>query len=467
MKLLKFKDRPPHTLLFVAEDKSYRIDVDKKGVALTELQEIAAGCAIPAKLAACVGAVAEATGAFGRKAWVLSARLPLQVLMLPALQVAGVKEEMLLQALQFELEGLTGQATAGHRLAYRLLDAQDGLNQYWLTHIDALALEDLLAALRKAGSALGGLLHPGGLPVFVGKPEQVDWLRVEAWPEQILALAHANGATDLRAFGFENRHWHTALDNWWRLAPKHAASESLLNNRIEILPDTRHIFNLNAADDVALWLGLWAQTLLANKAPPVPVLKPPPLFNQELAIRVASGAGVLLLCLTHLVWNLRQANYYQAETAELKKAEQGMQGLRKQIAERNDEKAKLEVKLAKLQGDIGAIPKTLAVLQQRPAMLLAALAKDHPEDLVVEEIQADKDTVTVKGVALQAALANHLGANLETRLAGLNWQVAAPTKEDMGLFQGGGPWAYGLVLQDQGIPGFAAKQVKPKKSEDE
>jgi hypothetical protein len=459
---LSFKDRPPHTLLFVGEAKTYRLDVDKKGVALTELQEMETGCSNPAKLAACIGAVAEATAAFGRNTWVLFARLPVHLLTLPALQVAGVKEDVLRQALQFELEGSTGQASAGRTLAYRLLNTQDELNQYWLTHIDSLALEDLLAALRKAGSSLGGLLHPGGLPLCIAAPGQQDWLRIEAWPEQLLALRRQNGDIDMRVFDFDNRHWQTALENWRRNAPQHAASETLLNNTIEVLPETRRVFHLAAADDAAPWLTLWAQTLSAQKEPPVPLLKPPPLFNREWALRIASGAGVLFICLTHLVWNLKETNYYQAETKAMQKVEQDMQTLRKQITERSDEKDKLETKLAKLQGDIGAIPKTLTLLQQRPAQLLQALAKSHPQDLVVEEIADGNDTVTIKGVALQASLANQLSANLEAQLPGLNWQVAAPTKEDMGLFQGGGPWSFSLTLQDRGIEGFGGKRGSAK-----
>jgi hypothetical protein len=462
MKLPSFKNRPPHTVLFIADEKSYRLDADSKGSVLSDLQEIAAGCATPAKLAACISAVAAATPAFGRKTWVLFARLPVQLLTLPAMQVAGIKKDLLLQALQFELEGATGQAAAGRTLAYRLVNTQDELNQYWLTHVDALALDDILAALHKAGSALGGLLHPGGLPLFIVRPEQQDWLRIEVWPEQALGLRRENGDTDMRLFALENRHWHTALENWQRHAPQTAASETLLNNTIEVLPDTQRTFHLYSADDVALWLGLWAQTLTAKQAPPVPLLEPPPLFNRELALRIASGAGMLLLCLAHLVWNLRQANYYKAETEALKKADQDMQALRKEITEQGGEKQKLEDKLAKLQGNISAIPKTLTALQQRPAKLLESLAKGRPDDLVVEEIVTEKDTVTVKGVALQSGLANQLGASLEAQLAVLNWQVGAPAKEDMRLFEDGGPWSFSVALLDRGLEGFGGSESGAK-----
>lgn len=454
---MKFKDRPPHTLLAVMADKSYRLDVDKRGVALTELQEIDAGCTQPAKLPGCVAALAEATGRLGRKTWVLFARMPLQLLTLPAMQVAGVKDDVLLQALQFELEGLTGQATAGQLLAYRLFNTQDELHQYWLTHIDALTLEDVNAALRKAGSRLGGLLHPGGLPQCIGNPAQSAWLRIEAWPEQVLALSSINGDCDMRGFAFDNRHWQTALDSWWTRAPANIAAETLLYNRIEKLPETQRIFHLYTADDAALWLTLWAQTLVAHKAPPAPLLKPPPLFNHELAISIASGVGVLLLCLAHLLWNLKQTHYYETETAQLQQTEQNMQTLRKQISALDDEKTKLNAKLTKLRSDINAIPKTLAVLQQRPVKLLKALAEGRPQDLVVEEIGSTQDAVTVKGVALQAGLANQLSAHLEGEMSALNWQVAAPAKEDMRLFEGGGPWSFSLTLQDPGLAAMADK----------
>lgn len=457
MKLLKFKDRPAHTLLVVMADKSYRLDADKHGTALTELQEIDAGCALPAKLPGCIKGLADATGALGRKTWVLFAFLPMQLLTLPAMQVAGVKDDVLLQALQFELEGVTGQATAGQALAYRLFNAQDELNQYWLTYIDALTLEDVNAVLRKAGSTLGALLHPGGLSAYIGNPAQSAWLRIEAWPEQVLALSSVNGDSDMRSFAFDTRHWQAALESWWSRAPGNTATETLLYNRIEVLPETQRVFHLHTVDDAALWLSLWAQTLIAQKTPPMPLLKPPPLFNYELAASIASGAAVLLLCLAHLLWNLKQTNYYEAETAQLKQTEQSMQALRKQITALQDEQTKLDAKLAKLRSDIEAIPKTLAALRQRPVKLLEALAQGRPQDLVVEEIASNQDAVTVKGVTLQAGLANQLSAHLETQLSGLNWQVAAPAKEDMHLFEGGGPWSFSLALQDQGLAASADK----------
>lgn len=463
MKLLKFKDRPAHTLLVVMADKSYRLDADNSGIALTELQEIDVGCALPEKLAGCITALAQATGTLGRKTWVLFTRLPMQLLTLPSMQVAGVKDDVLLQALQFELEGLTGQAVSGQVLTYQLLNSQHDLNQYWVVTIDTLVLEDVNGALRKAGSKLGGLLYPGGLPLCIADPGQSAWMRIEAWPEQVLALSCINGETDMRTFAFDNRHWQSALDNWLSHVPGKAATETLLSSRIEVLPETQSVFHLYTVDDAAQWLTLFAQILIRRKSPPLPVLKPPPLFNHELAFSIASGAIVLLLCLTHVLWNLKQTNHYRAEIEQLKKTEQSMQALRKQISAATDEKTKLDANLAKLRSNVAAIPKTLAAVQQRPVKLLQALAEGRPQDLVVEEIAATQDAVTVKGVTLQAGLANQLSAHLETQLSALNWNVAAPAKEDMRLFEGGGPWSFSLALHDRGIEAIANKPAEVKK----
>ncbi|WP_031435600.1 hypothetical protein [Methylomarinum vadi] len=454
MKLPSFGKRAAHTLLFITEVKTFRVDADRKGVLLTDLETIERGCEEPARLAKTLQKISDQTVPFGRKLWLLFLRLPTHLVNVPSLQVQGVDENTLTQALQFELEGITGQSSQDSRIAFRFVRSDDDMSDYWLTQIDQLALDDLLKAAKQCKTKLAGLLHPGGLPLALAKPEAPEWLRLEAWPNQLHVLRQTEDHSNLQVFSFDNPHWRSELEQWLDDAGTDTPRETLLNNKLEVLPDSDAQFRLNEEHDLNAWLGLWAQTLIATKHPPIPLITPPSRYNPDIAWMAGTGGGALLLCLLHAGWFIQQSRHYQAEADALSQTDRSMQALRKQINQSRDQKAALEKKLGKLTGDADLIPNTLATLQHRPARLLRELANGRDQELVVETIEQRNNDIVVTGVTLKPHLANQLASHLQANLADLNWQVQAPTKVAMDLFEDHGPWSFELRLIDEGIPGF-------------
>lgn len=100
IKLPALSKRPAHTLLFITEVKTFRVDVDKAGVLFGNAEMTAAVCPSPAKLADCVNTIAANSRPFGHKVWLLYVRLPITLLSIPSMQVEGVDEATLMQALQ-------------------------------------------------------------------------------------------------------------------------------------------------------------------------------------------------------------------------------------------------------------------------------------------------------------------------------------------------------------------------------
>lgn len=454
MKLLKFQKRPAHTLLFVTEVKTFRIAVDRKGVMLDDIQTIETDCPGLKHLPAVLQALDEQGPALGRKLWLLPLMLPMTLISLPAMQVQGVDEETLLQALQFELEGLTGQSTQNTQLNYQLLNVRDEMSYYRVSQIDELLFEDILKAAKNAGSRLAGLLHPGGLPEPLGTTEAENWLRMECWPEQILVLHRdANGMT-MESFATSSSRWHSELEHWLAEQGTVGYSETLFNNKLELVPGTDFALRLNDGENIALWLDRWAGQLLQKNDRPAAIITPRSKLNRELLLISASGLGALLLCIGHFAWHNHQKHHYQELLQELQRAEGSMAALRKEITSKRDIRDALRERTSKLEKDSAIIPDMLTALQQRPARLLEALARGRPGQLLVEAISQDEDDLVIRGAALDALAANQLASYLEQELRGSGWQIGSPTKKDLGYFQQGGPWEFSITLTDLGIAGF-------------
>lgn len=454
MKLPALTKRPAHTFLFITEIKTFRVDADRKGLLITELETIERGCEEPARLARTLLKIHEESLPFGRKLWLLFLRLPSFLLNLPSMQVQGVDDDTLMQALQFEMEGITGQSSQDSCIAFQFIKNADEMSDYWVSQIDQLALNDLLKAVKKCKTTLGGLLHPGGLPLALSDSEAAEWLRFEAWSNQLFALQQTEEIMNMQVFSFDTPHWRSELDQWLNDNDAAVNSETLLNNKLEVLPDTERQYRLNENHDLTLWLGLWAQTLIKSKKVSAPILRPPSNFNPNIAWMVGTGGGALVLCALHASWFISQSHYYETESNKLKQIDSAMQTLRKQVNSNRDEKTKLKNKIKKLKDEADLIPKALKTLQQRPAKLLLALANGRSDELVVETLTSKNNTLVITGVTLVPRLANELSTYLQDNLPDLNWEVQTPTKKDMRLFDEGGPWSFELMIVDTGIPGF-------------
>ena len=212
--LAKLDKRPAHTLLFITEVKTFRVDADRKGVLLSDVEQIGHGCKQAAQLAKTFTKVAESGAPLGRKVWILFLRLQALQLSLPSLQIQGVDEEMLTQALQFEAEGMTGVSSLDSKMAYRFLRTENEMADYWLVQIEQLAWEDLLKAVKLRKAKLGGLLHPAALPAFLHDSQAEDWLRIEAWPNLVTALHRNQARFNLMGFSTESNHWREELEHW-------------------------------------------------------------------------------------------------------------------------------------------------------------------------------------------------------------------------------------------------------------
>lgn len=455
LKLPRFNPRPAHTLLFITEAKTFRVDADRDGILRGPVQVIEHGCKSTAQLGKAIGKIAEHAPRLGRKLWLLFIRLPAFSVSVPTAQIQGVDQATLAQALQFEAEGLTGVSSLESRVAFRLLKAENDLSDYWLVQIEQWAWDDLLLAVKQHNCKLAGLLHPGALPLAMQNPDAEDWLRLEAWSSQLIALRRDDEGLAAQAFSFDNPHWQAELEQWLHEQGRVEPSETLLNNRVEFLPPTQQQFVLNEIGQLEQWLALWAQALIGARSADVALLKPVANINPELVWMAGSGLSALLLCAMHAGWFVHQRGYFERETQRLTQVEKTMSELRAQIGANSEQRDKLSHKLRRMEADADLIPNTVKLLRQRPALLLQALAEGRDEQLIIETLDSQANDVVIGGITLRQHVSNQLAAYLQDRLSASHWRAGAAAKENLALFDGEpGPWSFKLVMTDQGIAGF-------------
>ena len=461
MQLPSFSKRPPHTLLYITEAKTFRIDTDRKGVMAGDVQVIEAKCESASALPSAIDSIISLSPPLGKTVWILYARLNTYHLTLPAVQVAGVEEEILQQALQFEYEALTGNSLSNSQLAYHFLGTADEMSSYWINIIATESITDLMANLKKASCKLGGLTHPGGFPGLLSGTDDASWLRVECWPNAVFALAkNPEQGFNLQIFPTgEDSGWQEQVDHWMLETGSVDRSEAIMNNQLEYIPATDENYHLTLDGALIFWMGQWAQHLIVEEDANIPLLNKKTNINMELVYMVGGGVAALLLCGSHALWMVYQTNEATYQFEQLSKAEKDLKTYRDGLNKNRDKLTELRKQVDTIGGNINVIPNALKGLQQRPAELLKHLAEDSPEDLVIEEIKLDGHKIIISGVSLQATLGNILAGNIEAPLAKVGWKVNPPTKKEMNIFDNGGPWSFEMVIEDLGLEGFVEQEL--------
>ena len=457
MKLPFSNKRAAHTLLYITEAKTFRIDTDRRGVIQGEVEVIEFRCDTTNGIPSVLDHIVENSATLGKKVWLLYARLSTYVLNLPSVQVTGVEEAILEQALLFEYESLTGQSIAHSQLAYHFVSEADEMSSYWVNLIAKETFTKIGEVLKKARCKLGGITHPGGLPFLVSAEDASSWLRIEAWSNSFFALSKnpETGFSMNILLPEQNQNWQDELDHWIVDTGDVEKSEAIINNKIEYLPETNESYHLTLDGALIFWLGLWADYLVKTDEPAVPLLNVRRKVNMDLVYMLGGGGLALALCVGHFTWNLYLRNDFEYQTTRLTAAEKDIKSAREGVNNARKQTNTLEKKLKLLRNNVTVIPAAMKALQGRPMQLLASLSKHTPEDLIIESIDVDEALhIVIKGVALQSQLINQLASNVKSDFAVLGWRANAPTKTDLLAFEKGGPWEFSLVLEDDGLKGF-------------
>ena len=459
-------NRPRHTLVYADQKRLVRVDVDRHGLFHGTPHFVDCDCATADALPMAVTRVLTGLPRPARKLWVLYAALPFYTLSLPSSQVTNVKPEQLRQALLFELEQAAGIGVENQHLAYSLLGTEDGMNHYAVSLAPVKVFEQLHKATKKFACRLYGLAYAGAVPrrVQLAAPPG-PWARLEFWANGAVGL-HGTEAGLLGVQSFHDvpaKRLDSELERWLKALGFGAGIETLATDPtldIPALGDSP--LSLDNPAQLHEWLQAWASLIATGSLSQVPLFQPTVTPEQELHMTIGLTAAALALCLAHYGWHAHQRNGLEAERDSLKRVDKQIKTLNESMKKQQEKRMELVKSLDKIKGHV-SLPQVLEALRQRPSVLLHELALHRSDDLVIEHIATDKDTVVVEGTTLKPTAVNELSARLETPMNAMGWQISPPEKKDLGLFVGGGPWAFTLRLTDYGLNGFVLPKGKEKK----
>ncbi len=367
-----------------------------------------------------------------RQVVVLSTELWTQTLSLNRGQVAGLSKSQLEQALVFEAEPFSGLPALDSVLGAVDGGARDGSASFWITQSTRAEREAVVRVLKESGHKFAGLGHPGGLPVPLGSVTTGSaWRRIECWDgawllvscedgrqTQVKVLPAAPSPRDLPTHGIVER--------------LHARSSS------SVFEEGAQ----NLADEATLraW-GAQALQVLTQRPEVLPLIAPqaaPPSVRGPVLMGGLLTTAVLLFSAAQAVFHGQRK---QAASALLE--EHGR--IEPLIARAKQEHAKLQTDLAAVQKSQQSLE---SVVRQRAALplLMDKLAELTQESLVVRGITAERGSMKLSGVTLEAAAVDELGILLTTALKPVGYLAQPVEKKARQAASNRGPWDFTLEV---------------------
>ena len=449
-------NRPRHTLLYVTREATFRAEADGRGRLLGEVEMVEKTCEGVDYLPEAVEYVLTKGARPARRVWILYDRLETHSLALPAAQTTGIGAAALTQALMFELEAVTGVSVVNRQIGYCLTASDDEMRNYWVNLLSQRVFDRLSHTVKQSRGRLAAVLHPGGLPRPLAEGAELPWLRLEYWPNELIALCahHRDEPPEVTVIPTEGMRdaGQAEVDDWLEEHADVPHREVLTSGRTLLLgEDERPTWRLDHLDQRRHWLAAWAGALAGRATLHVPLLQDAKAINPDYLYMGLSGTLALLVVAGHFGWHTWQKYDYLAKADELKRLEQRIQGLRDGIKKRRGALDALKRDTRALEQGFQHFPQLLDRLRARPARLLEALARERPGGLVVTGLGRDGDVWQVRGVAVDFGAPNRYATALEDPAAGLGFELLPPTKKDMNLFVHGGPWRFVIPLQDLGL----------------
>jgi Tfp pilus assembly protein PilN len=407
------------------------------------------------------------------RVWVLSSEIWSQTLELPSETVSGLAGDELDRALAFEAEPLSGIGAFDSRVSHVELPAASGGRRFWLCQVLNSHLEQIEYLVEQAGGRLAGLGHPGGLPRPIDDATDVDgcWRRIEFWPDAVLWLrAEPNRPLAVQVLNADPR-----SDRWraeWasRLETPTGQEHTETLRGTGVAPDAAvagdRVVDLNDTLQLEAWLAAWAGQL-AKEQVGLPLVAPPrrPLSAGKLwAVAAAVALFGVAVCVGHYKYLQHREGVLAAEIASLKEPKQELEDATKKADGLDKQLTEIRQQTAEQRENLEYFQQVMLAQRRRFARLLAVLARQSNDGLLIQAVEGDGTEVTVHGICLAPELANRLATRLNQELASLGWQVDPPEKEAQVLLTGGGPWKFELRLTE--VPDWNPSDLEKDKNGD-
>jgi len=444
--------RPANTIVVVAADWIARADfaAGLKSHALHVWQQPRS---MSETLSQSVAAALALGPGCGRKVWVLCEDFWSQIISLAAPSVAGLDAPQLARALGFEAEPLSGIGALESVLAFHPAPSREpSLRSFWSVVVEKHIIEEIQASVKKSGGALSGLGHPGGVALQItAGPE--PWGRVELWNQATFCVGR-EGVSSIGG-GYNQPRTLTLVDEWIR-ATGHKSLDYLFSQGSASerkAPESATAFTVIALSSQAslkLWLERWAECLLAAKqnAPLIQPAARPATLQSRIGVGLVAELVMVALCLLHWSSINKEIRSAKEAAANQQEPQRLLAEATKLTEQRQKEWDALSTQNSQQSADQSTAKAELHFLRNRMPALLQKLAEQQPEDLVVQSISAEPDSaLKLRGVCMDASLADELARRLSPALRPSGWDVLPGEKTAQGLLENGGPWEFTLNLR--------------------
>jgi len=417
-----------NTLLLITSTRCCRADVGARGeVTALWSQPRRAGLSLAESARFALGLGVST----GRQVLVLTTEVWTQTLSLHRGQVSGLARAELEQALAFEAEPFSGLSPLDSVLGASDSGARDGSASFWVVQLARNDRDGIGRAIKDSGSKLAAIGHPGAVPLpLTSVAGGAAWRRIECWDGawllatcedgrnvQTKVIPSAPNVRDLPAHGVIER--------------LHARESAVFAN--DALP-------LSDESTLRLWFGKATLALAQNPAALPFIIADAPTSSRNVPFVIGA-----LLTAAVLVFSVAQWFWFGAQKREQdeKRAEQA--AIQPLIDAANKEIAKLNAEIT----DAQKKQQNLARLeQQRGALLLLMqqLAKHCSQDVVVRSIKAERGTMILGGVSLEAASVDELGIVLTSVLKPVGLVAQPQEKKARQSLANRGPWDFTIAV---------------------
>lgn len=495
--------RPAITLVYVSRQSVVRADF-RNGTGLTpcgqweQLRPDLPDLASAVEYALSLGPIPA------RSVWVLATDVWAQVINLPLSKAAGLASADLAQVLNFEAESLSNIPAMEATVGVEPLAPSRGERPCWIAQVRIADRDAVADAVRRSGSQLAGICHPGGLPRPLGGNPDAPFGRVELWPDAVIGTRrHPDRRLDIQVWNTDPPmgRWQADAVGWLGPATADEAPVALVADGFASPKDwAGPVVRLDAPDRLAEWLQAWA-ALLAGRAPGVPVVTAaarPMSFTSRVAVAVGLALIAAALCFAqYTVLDRKEQDLAAALAIEQKKLKD-VDRLKRLADTRKAERDRLRADRKKtaqdaerLRGDhakVIAIRQTWNDLEAEQRRLraeddrerreleerYAAAAKEaarelgrqreryerllqelgrgvKPDGLVIRTIDRKGGVITLTGVALEPRHADQLASILAEIMKRSGWepQAAAKKHQPRGRTD---LWEFTIELSDTGAP---------------
>lgn len=389
----------------------------------------------------------------GSRVIVLSTDVWSQLVRLDASATAMVEPKDMARVLAFEIEPLSNIAAFDSALHFVPIDQNAQYRNFWVNSIPAGDLRDVTAIVRRLGSQLVGVAHPGG--VTMGTKEA--WQRIEFWPDLVLGVnVDSAGQRSLLSINVDPRQsgWEAEVEKWRSEVGRPSRREIVYYDDTfpgavdDIVP-----LDLNDDDNLGKWLSHWATSAGVRK-PFVPIVRSPrrPLTLQERwFIAIGLAAFVALAAFGHSRYVSSRLKFMESEIERFTQPAKTLANIEKTCNERTKQIATKTAEAQSVESDLRECKEVLSIRQRRISDLLEVLVASRPEHVVVRRIDVTTNQVAVHGLALEPELSDILATELEAQLSAMSWNIDPAHQIDQLWLGDGGPWEFQIRLLDRKV----------------